>query len=85
MKYLHGKTWAMHILISRFFGHKHEKRKTQVMEFSNFSTFVTLILSQGVVTPIRTVVTAKIRVKKWSTGQGVFLPLIKGSRTICLT
>ena len=37
---------------------------------------------QGVVTPIRTVVTAKTGVKKWSTGQGVFLPLVKGSRTI---
>ena len=34
------------------------------------------------VTPIDTVVTAKARVKKWSTGEGVFLPLVKRSRTI---
>ena len=37
--------------------------------------------SQEVVTPIGTVVTAKTGVKKWSTGQGVFLPLVKQSRT----
>ena len=37
---------------------------------------------QGVVTPMGTVVTAKTGVKKWSTGQGVFLPLVKQSRTI---
>ena len=40
---------------------------------------------QGVVTPIGTVVTAKTGVKKWSTGQGVFLPLVKQSRTIIFT
>ena len=39
-------------------------------------------LMQGVVTPIGVVVTAKTGVKRWSTGQGVFLPLVKGSRTI---
>ena len=37
------------------------------------------------VTPIGTVVTAKTGVKKWSTGQGVFLPLVKRSRTIFVT
>ena len=34
------------------------------------------------VTPILTVVTAKTGVKEWSAGQGVLLPLVKGSRTI---
>ena len=34
-----------------------------------------MLENQGVVTPLRTVVTAKTGVKKWSTGQGVFLPL----------
>ena len=35
------------------------------------------------VTPIAsTVITAKTGFKKWSTGQGVFLPLVKQSRTI---
>ena len=41
-------------------------------------------LLQGV-TPVGTVVTAKTGVKKWSTGQGVFLPLVKQSRTIFVT
>ena len=40
---------------------------------------------QGAVTPIGTVVTAKTGVKKWSTGQRVVLPLVKGSRTIFIT
>ena len=50
------------------------------MRIKNLSCFDLLL--QGVVTPKRTVVTAKTGVKKWSTGQGVFLPLVKGSRTI---
>ena len=32
---------------------------------------------QGAVTPICTVVTAKTGDKKWSTGQGVFLSMLK--------
>ena len=37
---------------------------------------------QGVITPIGS---AKTGVKKWSTGQGVFLPLVKGSMIIFAT
>ena len=44
-----------------------------------------MISVQGVVTPIGTVGTAKTGVKKWLTGQGVFLSLVKQSRTIFVT
>ena len=40
---------------------------------------------QGVITPIGTVFTAKTGVKKWSTSQGVFLSLVKQSKTIFVT
>ena len=51
------------------------------IEKFHISFSLNVVCMQGVVTPIRTVVTAKTGVKKWSTGQGVFLPLVKGPRT----
>ena len=40
---------------------------------------------EGVVTPIGNVVTAKTGVKKWLTGQEVFLSLVKQSSTIFIS
>ena len=45
--------------------------------------YTTRLVPKGAVTPVGTVVTAiKTGVKKWSTGQGVFLPLVKQLMTI---
>ena len=54
--------------------HVHENRKQVMVQGLNLQA---VRIIQGVVTPIRTVVTAKTGVKKWSTIQGVFSPLVK--------
>ena len=51
-----------------------------ILVLPHYITFY--VLHQGVVTPIGAVVTAATGVKKRSRGQGLFLVLVKRSRTI---
>ena len=53
---------------------KHHSMTIVHIEKFYISFSLNVVCMQGVVTPIHTVVTAKTGVKKWSSGQGIFLP-----------